>query len=412
MSYFHNHHLYGLLFRSSSSFNIIRLVLLGVFSFSPAMYSLPATLAVIAGLLLVAFIWDYYFYAGYRPISVLEKLVTNLDHLYKGSVAEFKKTKRLENKKNTPVYIQQIQSFLGLETNFTDKILNIQVKKKINDTSLDWWKIVALLTDFLFIFGVLLSFYRGLQQCFHFSLSSNLLFYQIIAGLLVVSLILLYFRYRILKEEQWCLDTMIGIFIDYDSFDEEKALVKGFKDIEYKLGQERGSYWYLLAIFLLPPLVYGVFQMSIPGMTLMGDPHWLSLGAGGVIFVFFVCHMINFEIRKSIQRYANWLINFSFFYYTTQIFSTMALQTTFGALFYNPWGFLVLLLGGAVPATIVFFNEKYHEGETMRVECLAKMELPPKIRVEAFEHPSIKNLKITWNNDQEKYIITQENQNT
>ena len=75
MTYFHKHHLYGLLFRSSSSFNIIRLVLLGVFSFSPAMYSLPISLAVLAGLLLVAFIWDYFFYAEYRPIELLSKFL-------------------------------------------------------------------------------------------------------------------------------------------------------------------------------------------------------------------------------------------------------------------------------------------------------------------------------------------------
>ncbi|MDB2592272.1 hypothetical protein N9Y17_01000 [Gammaproteobacteria bacterium] len=407
MSYFHKHHLYGLLFRSSSSFNIIRLVLLGVFSFSPAMYSLQASIAVIAGLLLVAFIWDYYFYADYRPIELLSKFIKTVpNHVSSGESGEQ----------------QDAKDFLEKGSLSQDQKGQIQ---------LDTFKKVALATDFLFIFGVLLSFYRGLQQCFHFSLSSNLLFYQIIAGLLVVSLILLYFRYRILKEEQFCLNKLIGApqadkgeknfkynkhmlittglsllaYVACQSFFIGASLLSSphwlslslvcmifvvavcysidqhySKNASYQGGlcediianpkneyaNDRGSKLHMLWAFLL----YGIFQISIPGVTLFGNPHWLSIAAAVTIFTFFMCHLHSFKARKTVQRWANWFINFSFFYYTSQVFSTLALQTTFGALISNPWGFLLLFLGGAIPATIVFINERVHEEEQLCIELL------------------------------------------
>jgi hypothetical protein len=375
------------------------------------MYSLPATLAVIAGLLLVAFIWDYFFYAEYRPIELLSKFLKALPN----PVSSDKSGEQ-----------QDAKDFLekgSLAQNQKGKI------------QLDTFKRVALATDFLFIFGVLLSFYRGLQQCFHFSLSSNLLFYQIIAGLLVVSLILLYFRYRILKEEQFCLNTLIGepqadkgekdfkynkhmliatvlsllAYVACQSFFIGASLLSSphwlslslvcmifvvavcysidqhysknasyqdglCKDIianqKNKYANDRGSKLHILWAFLLSPVVYGIFQVSIPGVTLFGNPHWLSIAAAVIIFTFFMCHRYSFKARKTVQRWANWFINFSFFYYTSQVFSTLALQTTFGALISNPWGFLLLFLGGAIPATIVFINERVHEKEQLCIELL------------------------------------------
>ena len=329
--------------------------------------------------------------------------------------------------------------------------------------TLDSAKKAALFTDFLFIFGVLLSIYRGLQQCFHFALSSNLWFYGIMAGLLVVSLGLWFLRWRILTEEQFCLNTLIGeppeeqgnnkkfefnkymliatglsllaymacqsffvgasllssphwlslslvcmilvvaVCYSIDQHYNEKTSYQGglCEDIIANRKDEYANKWgsklHILWAFLLFPLTYGVFQVSIPGVTLFGNPHWLSIAAAVIIFTFFMCHLHSFHARKTVQRWANWFINFSFFYYTSQVFSTLALQTTFGALISNPWGFLLLFLGGAIPATIVFINERVHEEEQLCIELLgADFHLEKQILKYQGNHYS-------WQNDQETY---------